>query len=149
MPPLRQRSTDVPLLAGHFLRKYALENSKPIERFADDVLERLSAYGWPGNVRELENVVERAVVMCRTNEISLAELPPQLVPAKDRSAIQIPGSTLDEIERFAITKTLEAMGGSTSRAAEVLGISIRKIQYKLHEYQGAPKSAEPALSDDA
>ena len=149
MPALRNRSSDVPLLAGYFLRKYATENAKQIERFADDVLERLGAYGWPGNVRELENVVERAVVMCRTNEISLAELPPHLVPAKDRPGVQIPGATLDDIERYAITKTLEATGGSTSRAAEILGISIRKIQYKLHEYNSAPKSAERALRDDA
>ena len=149
MPALRNRASDVPLLAGYFLRKYATENGKQIERFADDVLERLGAYGWPGNVRELENVIERAVVMCRTNEISLAELPPHLVPAKDRPGVQIPGATLDDIERYAITKTLEATGGSTSRAAEILGISIRKIQYKLHEYNSAPKSAEAALREDA
>ena len=85
----------------------------------------------------------------RTNEISLAELPPHLVPAKDRPGVQIPGATLDDIERYAITKTLEATGGSTSRAAEILGISIRKIQYKLHEYNSAPKSAERALREDA
>ena len=76
-----------------------------------------------------------------------AELPPQLVPAKVRGGLQIPGATMDEIERYAITKTLESTGGSTSRAAEILNLSVRKIQYKLHEYESAPKSARPSVSE--
>ena len=60
----------------------------------------------------------------------------------------IPGATMDEIERYAITKTLEATGGATSKAAEILNISVRKIQYKLHEYENAPKSARPSVAED-
>jgi DNA-binding NtrC family response regulator len=150
MPALRARPSDVPLLAAYFLRKYAAENAKQIDGFSHDALERLSAYSWPGNVRELENVVERAVVLSRGNEVTGADLPPHLVPAKERGGIEIPGATMDEIERHAITKTLESTGGSTSAAAEILNISVRKIQYKLHEYQSAPKSArESVASDDA
>jgi len=141
MPALRSRPSDVPLLAGHFLRKYAEENEKKIRGFSDDALERLAGYHWPGNVRELENVVERAVVLAQTEQITAADLPPNLVPAKGRAGLQIPGATMDQIERYAITKTLEATGGATSRAADILGISVRKIQYKLHEYESAPKSS--------
>jgi two-component system response regulator HydG len=147
MPALRARPSDVPLLAAHFLRKYATENGKEIRGFSGEALERMAAYSWPGNVRELENVVERAVVLARSSEITVAELPPQLAAAKERAGLEIPGASLDEIERYAITKTLESTGGSTSRAAEILNISVRKIQYKLHEYQSAPKSAREAVRD--
>ncbi len=137
MPALRERESDVPLLAMHFLKKYASENGKTIATFSDDALARLSGYRWPGNVRELENVIERAVVLCNGNQITAAELPPHLVIDKSENGIRIPGSTLDEIERYAILKALEATGGSTSKAAEMLGISVRKIQYKMHEYENA------------
>jgi DNA-binding NtrC family response regulator len=149
MPALRARPSDIPLLAGHFLRRYATENGKALRGFNDDALEQLAAYPWPGNVRELENVVERAVVLAQSSEITLADLPPQVVAVKARQGIQIPGASLDEIERYAITKTLEATGGATSRAAEILNISVRKIQYKLHEYESAPKSARSPIKDDA
>ncbi|MDX2019547.1 MAG: sigma-54 dependent transcriptional regulator [Deltaproteobacteria bacterium] len=149
MPPLRSRPSDVPLLASYFLRKYAAENERvgdrTIEGFTDDALEFLANYQWPGNVRELENTIERAVVMCNGRRVGVSELPPHLRPKESRG-IQIPGSTLEEIENYAIRKTLELTGGSTSKAADVLGISVRKVQYKLHEYQEAPKSGAPAVS---
>jgi DNA-binding NtrC family response regulator len=144
VPALRDRLSDVPLLAMHFIGKYAAENNKNVSGLSDDALERLCAYAWPGNVRELENVIERAVVLCVGARIGVAELPPHLQSARAGSAVQIPGSTLDSIERYAITKTLEATEGSTSRAAEILGISIRKVQYKLHEYQATPRPAYEA-----
>ena len=145
MPSLEERASDIPLLAMHFLRKYAGENGKTIDGFTDEALARLRGYRWPGNVRELENVVERAVVLSGGARVSAGELPPHILPEKDASGIHIPGSTLEEIERHAILKALEATGGSTSRAADMLGISVRKIQYKLHEYQSAPKSATDVL----
>ncbi len=135
------------LLAGHFLRKFASENAKTITGFSNEVLSRLTSYGWPGNVRELENVIERAVVLCRGSEITGADLPQSLVPARTSDGIQIPGATIDAMERYTITKTLESTGGSTTRAAEILGISVRKIQYKLHEYQSAPRSGRDATGD--
>jgi DNA-binding NtrC family response regulator len=148
MPSLKDRPSDVPLLAAHFLRKYAAENEKQIEGFSDDVLARLSGYGWPGNVRELENVVERAVVLCSGPKITPAELPPHIAPVLTPGGIRIPGSTLDEIEQYAIVKTLESTGGSTSKAAEMLGMSVRKIQYKLHEYESAPKSGTQVIDGE-
>jgi DNA-binding NtrC family response regulator len=145
MPPLRERASDVPLLASHFLRKYAAENGKPLEGFSEEALARLSGYGWPGNVRELENAVERAVVLAAGPRVTVAELPAHLLPRRE-AELAIPGSRLDEIERYAILKTLESTGGSTSKAAEMLGTSVRKIQYKLHEYQGAPKAGTSAVA---
>jgi DNA-binding NtrC family response regulator len=147
MPALRERASDVPLLAMYFLRKYGQENGKAIAGFSDEALARLGAHRWPGNVRELENVVERAVVLATGDRIGTAELPPHLGPAETPAGIQIPGSTLEEIERYAITRALEASAGSTSKAAELLGISVRKIQYKLHEYASAPRSGTDAITD--
>jgi DNA-binding NtrC family response regulator len=144
MPPLRGRPSDVPLLATHFLRKYAAENGKDVEGFSEDALLRLSGYSWPGNVRELENAIERAVVLATGPRITGAELPAHLVPRREPGLV-IPGATLDEIERYAILKTLESTGGSTSKAAELLGTSVRKIQYKLHEYESVPKATVRAV----
>jgi DNA-binding NtrC family response regulator len=146
MPPLRMRVSDIALLATHFLSRYAKENGKAIKGFADATLERLSRYHWPGNVRELENAIERAVVVCRGDLVRPEDLSSAIVPAQtSEGAPAIPGTTLAELERYAILKTLELTGGATSRAAEMLGISPRKIQYKLHEYaagrSGAPTGA--------
>ncbi|WP_394842543.1 sigma-54 dependent transcriptional regulator [Pendulispora brunnea] len=135
LPPLRDRRSDIPALASFFLRRYAAENGRNIEGISDEALERLASYAWPGNVRELENAVERAVVLCEGTQIEARHLPPTLVPQTQREgAPPIPGSTIADLERYAILKTLEACGGSTSKAAMLLGVSTRKIQYKLHEY---------------
>ena len=148
MPPLRARPSDVPLLSTFFLRRYSEENGKTIRRFSDDALASLSHYEWPGNVRELENAVERAVVICSGDEIRAEDLAPTIRAPSTKSAVpQIPGATLAAIERHAILRTLEQTGGSTARAAEILQISPRKIQYKLQEYQGAPKPVAPEIRD--
>jgi DNA-binding NtrC family response regulator len=135
LPPLRERRSDVPALATFFLRRFASENGKTIATFADDALRTLVEYRWPGNVRELANAVEHAVVLAKTGRIERHHLPPSVVPSSDRDGLpKIPGWSIAELERYAILKTLEACGGSTSKAATVLGVSPRKIQYKLHEY---------------
>jgi DNA-binding NtrC family response regulator len=135
LPPLRERRGDIPALASFFLRRYAAENGKTIETFADDALQMLVDYEWPRNVRELENVVARAVVLANGTRIEKPHLPPSVVPSGQRDGFPtIPGCTIADLERFAILRTLEACGGSTSKAATVLGVSPRKIQYKLHEY---------------
>ncbi|HVR19630.1 MAG TPA: sigma-54 dependent transcriptional regulator, partial [Polyangiaceae bacterium] len=147
LPPLRQRSSDVPALAMHFLRRYAEENAKTITSISDAALTLLVNHAWPGNVRELENVIERAVVIAEGDSLEPQHLPPELAASSRRGgAPVIPGATMDELERFAIMKTLESVGGSTSRAAEILGISVRKIQYKLQEYGATAKSHVPAVS---
>jgi DNA-binding NtrC family response regulator len=147
LPPLRKRTSDIAALAMHFLRRYADENGKSVTRVGDEALGQLAGYGWPGNVRELENVIERAVVLAEGDTIEARHLPPELATATQGGGIPvIPGASMAEIEKYAILRTLEAQGGSTSRAAEVLGISVRKIQYKLQEYGAAPKSHVPAVS---
>jgi two-component system NtrC family response regulator/two-component system response regulator HydG len=147
LPALRARPSDVPALAVHFLKRYAEENGKPILSISDAALAQLASYPWPGNVRELENVIERAVVLTEGASIEPEHLPPEIAVAVRRNDVPvIPGATMDELERYAIMKTLESVGGATGRAAEVLGISVRKIQYKLQEYASAPKSHVPALA---
>jgi DNA-binding NtrC family response regulator len=147
LPPLRERKGDVAALASFFLRRYAAENGRTIEGFSDDALARLTAYAWPGNVRELENVIERAVVLCNEPRIEVKHLPAAVVPQAEREgAPPIPGSTIHDLERYAILKTLETCGGSTSKAAMILGVSTRKIQYKLHEYGAIGGEGEPAQS---
>jgi two-component system response regulator HydG len=133
MPPLRARPSDLLALAGHFLERFAKENGKRVDGFSDDAVERIGAYRWPGNVRELENVIERAVVLCDTPKLTAKHLPAG-VGAASRTGVRIPGSTMGEIERHAILSTIEACGGRTAQAAQMLDISVRKIQYKLHEY---------------
>jgi len=143
MPALRARKSDIPLLATHFLRRFAKENNKKVEGFSDDALDLLTGYAWPGNVRELENAVERAVVVCRTDTLRPVDLPRNVVvdAKSEDGAPRIPGASLADIEKHAILKTLEMTGGSTSKAADILGISPRKIQYKLREYSGLPAEA--------
>ena len=145
-PTLRSRPGDIALLASHFLRRFATENQKTIGGFTDDALARLAAYAWPGNVRELENAIERAVVICRSELIRVEDLPQHVGENGSRpdDLPQIPGAKLGDLERYAILKTLEQEGGSTSRAAKILGIAPRTIQYKLQEYAGQPgRSSRP------
>ncbi|HUS65160.1 MAG TPA: sigma-54 dependent transcriptional regulator [Kofleriaceae bacterium] len=139
VPPLRDRGEDVPLLAAHFLQKYAAENERELRGFTADALERMMAYGWPGNVRELEHAIERAVVTCRGHEIDVGDLPAQVTGAQlHPKRPEVPGATMAEIERHAILATLEQTGGCTSRAASVLGLSARTIQKRLRAYRVAP-----------
>jgi two-component system response regulator HydG len=133
MPPLRSRDTDILLLARAFLKRFADENERHIEEFSDGARARLLAHRWPGNVRELENAIERAVVLCDDKRIEEHHLPAEL-DASQKGKIAIPGSTMADIERFAILSTLEATNGSTSRAAKMLGLSLRTVQYRAAEY---------------
>ena len=143
MPPLRLRGGDVLALAEHFLERFTLENHKTIDGFTDRARTRLRSYRWPGNVRELENAIERAVVLCEGNLIAEDDLPFSSAPLPALDGIAVPGASMAELEQFAILKTLEAVGGSTVRAAEMLDISVRTIQYRLHEY-GVLKDKPPS-----
>ena len=147
IPPLRDRGEDIPVLAHHFLKKFADANGKDVRRISDEALALLLRHPWPGNVRELENAMERAVVLASEPVLTPDHFPtlhrigPDTAPAGAQGGsgvgVAIPGSTFAEIEREAILRTLEAVGGSTSRAASLLQISARKIQYKLKEYHDA------------
>ncbi len=147
MPPLRDRRSDIPDLAKFFIDRCARDNGRPIDGLAPETIDLLMAYDWPGNVRELENAIERAVVMAPGPLIEPRHLPASVRPSHrlDGGAPLIPGSTLAAIERHAILETLRATRGSTSKAAEILGISVRTVQYRLHEYQAAPRSDVAAV----
>jgi two-component system response regulator HydG len=140
MPPLRLRGSDVLVLADHFLRRFTQENKKRIEGFDDDARAKIVAHRWPGNVRELENAIERAVVLSEGSLIVGDDLPIDVAPAP-KNSLRVPGATMAELERYAILTTLEATNGSTTKAAEMLDISVRTIQYRLHEYGLAGKTA--------
>ncbi len=159
VPPLRERRSDIGPLALFFLRRYAVENGKKIEAIADEAMERLLQYPWPGNVRELEHAIERAVVLARDGTLELDQLPANIqggraiaetLTGNNTVRVQIPGMSIGELERIAIVETLKAAGGSTSKAAKILGISPRKIQYKLHEYARPPSAtgATTLATDD-
>ncbi|MBN8614175.1 MAG: sigma-54-dependent Fis family transcriptional regulator [Deltaproteobacteria bacterium] len=150
MPPLRVRRGDVLVLAQHFLARFAEENRKRVVGMSDEARARVLSHAWPGNVRELENAIERAVVMCQGERIEVADLPADVGGADlGPVGIRIPGSSMADIEKHAILHTIEASGGSTKRAAETLGISVRTIQYRLAQYAGAaaPSDPEPPSGD--
>jgi two-component system, NtrC family, response regulator HydG len=145
MPPLRVRGSDVLVLAEHFLRRFAQENHKRIDGFSDQARAKIVGHRWPGNVRELENAVERAVVLCEGGRLEEDDLPIDVAPLP-KGMVRVPGATMAEIERYAILATLEATNGSSTKAAEMLDISVRTIQYRLHEYglAGKDKKAPPS-----
>ncbi len=143
LPPLRARSHDVPLLADFFVKQYAARNGKPVPEVPDESLAALIGYSWPGNVRELEHALERAVILDRRGVLDLALFPGLPHPAErkpEERAVPPSGRSMEEIEREAILRTLESVGGSTSRAAAILKLSARTIQYKLKQYRSTSVS---------
>ncbi len=145
LPPLRERKEDIPLLVEHFLKKYNRENKKNVASLSKEARDLLMRYDYPGNVREVENIVERAVVLCRGDTLTTQDLPLNLREGKaeaalerDRGTQSLP-DTLEEIERQLILKALERSGGVQTKAAEELGISERVLRYKMKKYSLAEK----------
>ena len=136
LPPLRERIGDLPLLSQEFLQRYAAKSGKRIQSFSRDTLETLSRHTWPGNVRELRNIIERAVLLCASRQISMADLPKYLFDQEDSAEIHIPlGTTMDESERRIILRTLAAQNNNKTRAAEILDISLKTLHNKLARYR--------------
>jgi two-component system response regulator HydG len=152
LPPLRERKGDIPALVNHFVELHAKSLGKTLDGPTPGALSALFAYGWPGNVRELEDAVQRAVENARGKEITAEDLPPILIgmrPDDNTTSALIPGATLFEIEREAILRTLDQVDGSTARAAELLGVSVRKIQYRLKEYRSGQSSRRRSGESEA
>ncbi len=128
LPPLRQRKEDIPLLVKHFIDLYNAENQKQVEGVSEDVMEILMDYDWPGNVRELENVIERAVVLCKSKVITRDLLPPFLLSGKRVIYDELNNSSLNlkektsEFQKKLILTALEKSGGVQKKAAEMLGL---------------------------
>jgi len=138
-PPLRARREDVPLLVDHFLGLYCAKNGRPRLGVARAALDRMVDYAWPGNVRELENVIERAVVLSRSDTLAEQDLPDAILhaaPAEPSALTFSVGATLDEIELRVIKETLRHTKGDKSLAAQLLGISTRTIYRKLDGVPG-------------
>jgi Nif-specific regulatory protein len=130
LPPLRERKEDIPLLADHFLARYAAKARRPVEGFTDGAMEKLMAHGYPGNVRELENMIERAVLLARTDRVTQDEITSEMGALRDE-----PTSTLlADHEKAFILDVLEKKGGNRRKTAEALGISLRALQYRLKEW---------------
>jgi len=146
MPPLRRRKGDIPALVNHFIEKYARTYNKEVNALGPGTLNALLAHDWPGNVRELENAIERAIVLCTDGALTVNDLPPSLRNAHGHApapSVLAPGASLRDMERDAILRTLALVNGSTHRAADLLGVSVRKVQYRLKEYRQVTHGLEP------
>ena len=151
IPPLRERPGDIPLLADHFLAQFAARAGKAVRRFADEALDRLSRHEWRGNVRELEHRVERAVLLTDDDTLTSRHLgwagasDGGRTPPAPAAAGPPTGTTVWEMERQLIMGTLSEVNQNRTRAAELLGISIRTLRNKLREYrEEAPAAARSA-----
>jgi Nif-specific regulatory protein len=136
VPPLRERKPDSLLLADHFVEKYASEHNKTVKRISTPAIDMLMSYHWPGNVRELENCIERAVVVCDDAVIHGHHLPPTLQTAEGSGTISPTSliSAVAALEREMIIDTLKTTRGNQARAAKLLQVSERIINYKVKKY---------------
>ncbi len=143
IPALRTRPLDIELFAQNFVQQSCSENQLPIKILNSEAVDKLKAYSWPGNVRELLNVIERSVLLTSTHEIHAENilLPTVQVKGIEKSPLA-PGMTVSEAERLLILKTLEFTGQNRTRAAEMLGISIRTLRNKINEYKGLPYESD-------
>ncbi len=141
IPPLRQKLEDIPLLCNYFLNNFCPRFGVPVKTLSEKVMRIFMSYSWPGNVRELENLLERAVVISRNQELKPGDFPPEItsgVAAVPSGTMDV-GMSINEAEKILILKTLKAHAGNKSRTAEVLGISTRTLRNKLHEYGHADR----------
>ena len=143
VPPLRERQEDIPILAQHFLAKFAEKNRKAVKGFVPLAMDMLINYDWPGNVRELENAIERGIILLSGEHITEKQLPlnitdkyPNLEKSPAPTTPIVDGTrSLDNIEKEAILATLEASGGNKAEAARRLGITRKTLHNKLKIYE--------------
>jgi DNA-binding NtrC family response regulator len=131
LPPLRERREDIPVLAAHFLKRYASRYRRPIQRLDASALQVLTQYSWPGNVRELEHTLERAVLMCRTDEIQPSDLGLNSPRAQSQSLEEL---SLEAVESVLVRKALQRFEGNISQAAEALGLSRGAMYRRMEKY---------------
>ena len=149
LPALRERSEDIEPLARHFLAKYSAANRKKDLSLDQETVRVLTGHRWPGNVRELENIIERAVLLCRSGVIRptdlLLEVKPSQAAAKPAVSFS-PGKTIKEMERTMIEAALGETNGNRTHAAKMLGISVRTLRNKLSEYRREAALVEGGLA---
>ncbi|MBI1894267.1 MAG: sigma-54-dependent Fis family transcriptional regulator [Candidatus Rokubacteria bacterium] len=142
VPPLRDRAEDIPLLVYHFLQRFSSEVERPIKLVAPEALALLEAYQWPGNVRELENLIERAVTLARSDRIDVADLPESILRSSQHQPVPIElpsgGISIERVvaavERSLLEQALRRTGGIQTKAAELLGCSLRSFRYLVKKY---------------
>ncbi|HUV07715.1 MAG TPA: sigma-54 dependent transcriptional regulator [Spirochaetia bacterium] len=135
IPPLRERKEDIPLLISSFIKELSEENDKIIQGIDSKAAMTLYSYSWPGNVRELRNCIESAVVMCKSDVITVEDLPPYLQSNSEGSYVKVPlGATLSDAEKEIIAFTLNQYHGNKSKAASILGIGRKTLHRKINEY---------------
>ncbi|MEN6465110.1 MAG: sigma 54-interacting transcriptional regulator [Syntrophaceae bacterium] len=137
LPPLRERKTDILMLADFFLEKYAAENHRHVRSFSKTAIDMLMQYDWPGNVRELENCIERAVLLCEDDHmVQTYNLPPTL--QRVRVSSLSPGATLEDtvehLEREKMVDALKTTRGNMAKASQILGVTERKFAYRAKKY---------------
>ena len=132
IPPLRERREDIPTLSAHFLTRYANRYGKQLQGFLPEALEKLTSYNWPGNIRELEHTIERAVIMCREDQIQADSL--GLQAAGRSRAVNFDEMSLEEVESVLVGKALARYNGNVSQAAEVLGLSRGTFYRRMEKY---------------
>ncbi|HWT64931.1 MAG TPA: sigma-54 dependent transcriptional regulator [Terracidiphilus sp.] len=146
LPPLRKHMDDLPAMAEAMVRDMNEKHDRHVSGLSQSILDRMMAYNWPGNGRELRNTIERAVILCPDGApLDVGHLPPNFGksqpgngPAYDASIVPVPvGTTVDEAERLLILRTLESTGQNKTRAAEILGVSLKTLHNKLKEYNQA------------
>ncbi|MGA6829300.1 sigma-54-dependent transcriptional regulator [Nitrospira sp. NS4] len=136
LPPLRDRGDDIPLLADRFLREFAAQHHREPKDVSREAMRLLRLYAWPGNIRQLRNLMERLVITVKDPAIQPEHLPEEIQASKEdaRTMVVTLGSSLEEIEREAIQRTLAEVTNHREKAARLLGISLRALQYKIKEY---------------
>jgi len=136
IPSLRKRSRDIELLSRLFIEMSCADNNVQLKRLSEEAIHKLLSWSWPGNVRELQNVIERSVLLCTQDLLSANEV---LIDGYDETKSKVsglePGMTVFEAERLLILKTLEHTGQNRTKAAQLLGISIRTLRNKINEYK--------------
>ena len=136
LPPLRERGDDIPLLVERFLLEFASQHHREPKDVSREAMRLLRLYAWPGNIRQLRNLMERLVVTVRDKTIQLEHLPEEIQASKEDTRIMLVtlGTSLEEIEQDVIRRTLAEVTNHRERAAKLLGISLRALQYKIKEY---------------
>jgi DNA-binding NtrC family response regulator len=147
LPPLRERKDDLSLIIHALLEEFNARDRRHVKAVTPEAMRMLEMYDWPGNVRELRNVIERATILARGEFIEPAHLPrfgapPRPIESAPSTGVTIaPGMTVDEAERKLIVATLEAAGNNKTRAAEMLGISLKTLHNKLNRMKQATQGA--------
>ena len=136
LPPLRERGEDIPLLADRFLEEFSAQHHREPKEVSREAMRLLRLYAWPGNIRQLRNLIERMVVTVKDPLLQPEHLPEEIQASREdaRTMVVSLGSSLKEIEREAIRRTLAEVTNHREKAAKLLGISLRALQYKIKEY---------------